>query len=106
MLFLAAAAATTLDKLKRVPPDFWMKLGLVVAAIVVAVIVLRKVAGMNKLVLAIIVFVVLTIIGFNWIYERNEPAFLTPVVNKIAPFFPSKGSYSTKQAGQPDAPKK
>jgi apolipoprotein N-acyltransferase len=104
MLFIAAATATTLDKLKKVPPDFWWKLGLVIAALVVAVLILRKVAGMNKMVLAIIIFVVVTIIGFNWIYERNEPAFLTPIVNKIAPFFPSKGSYNAKQATQPLPP--
>ena len=40
-------------------------------------------------------------VGFNWIYERNEPAFLTPIVEKIAPFFPAKDSYGAKQKTQP-----
>lgn len=106
MLFLAAAAATAatpppLEKLKHIPPEFWWKLGLVVLGIVVAVIVLRKLAGMNKVVMAIVVFVVVTVVGFNWIYERNEPAFLTPVIDKVAPFLPSKGSYNAKQATSP-----
>lgn len=69
--------------------------------IVAAVIVVRRVAHMNKVVLAVIAFVVVTIVGFNWIYERNEPAFLTPVINKIAPFLPSKGSYNAKQQQTP-----
>lgn len=99
MLFFAAA--TTLDKIKQIPPQFWWKVGLVVLALIVAVVILQKVAGMNKMVLAIVAFVVVTIVGFNWIYERNEPAFLTPIVDKIAPFFPSKGSYNAKQATTP-----
>jgi len=100
MLFFAAAA-TTLDKLKQIPPQFWWKLGLVVLGLVVAVIILQKLAGVNKMVLTIVIFVVVTIVGFNWIYERNEPAFLTPVMDKIAPFFPSKGAYNAKQQQMP-----
>jgi uncharacterized membrane protein YGL010W len=56
---------------------------------------------MNKVVLAVIVFVVVVIMGFSWVYERNEPAFLTPLVEKIAPFFPSKGSYGNQQKAGP-----
>jgi uncharacterized protein YacL len=100
MLFLATAE-TTIDKLKRVPPEFWWKVGLVVLGLIVAVIILQKVAHMNKIVLAIIIFVVVTVVGFNWIYERNEPKFLTPLVDKIAPFLPSKGSYGAKQQQTP-----
>ena len=106
MLFFAAATATTLDKLKTIPPQFWWKLGLAIAALIVVVVVLQKVAGMNKMVLGIIAFVVVTIIGFNWIYERNEPAFLTPIVDKIAGFFPAKNSYGAKQATMPGEKKK
>ncbi len=51
--------------------------------------------------LAIIVFVVVTLVGFHWIYSRNEPKFLTPFVDKLAPFFPSAGSYATKQQQAP-----
>ena len=104
MLFFAAAA-TTLDKLKQIPPQFWWKVGLVVLGLIVIVTVLQKLAGANKVVMAVIAFVVVMIVGVNWIYERNEPAFLTPLVDKIAPFLPSKGSYGAKQAASP-TPKK
>ena len=96
MLFFAATV-TTMDKLKQVPPEFWWKIGLAVLAIIVVVVVLQKVAQMNKVVLAVIAFVVVMIVGVNWIYERNEPAFMTPIIDKIAPFLPSKGSYNAKQ---------
>lgn len=97
LLFAAAAAPTAMEKLQKVPPAFWLKLGIAVVALIVAVILLRKVAQMNKIVLTIIVLVVFSTIGFSWIYERNEPAWATPVVEKLAGFFPSKGSYDSKQ---------
>jgi hypothetical protein len=98
MLFLAAVAApTALEKLKQIPPAFWLKVGIAVLAIVVAVIALRKLAQMNKIVLTVIVLIILSTVGFSWIYERNEPAWATPVVEKLAGFFPSKGSYDNKQ---------
>jgi lysylphosphatidylglycerol synthetase-like protein (DUF2156 family) len=98
MIFLAV---TAMEKLKSVPPAFWLKLLLGVAIVVGVVIALRKVAAMNKAVLAAIIFIVVIVGGINWIYERNEPALLTPLIDKIAPFFPSKGSYGGKQQGGP-----
>ncbi len=99
MIFFAAAS--TVDKLKQIPPQFWWKVGLVVLGLVVIVLILQKLAGANKVLMAVIAFVVIMIVGVNWIYERNEPAFLTPVVDKIAPFLPSKGSYGAKQQVSP-----
>ena len=93
---LAVATTPLLGRLQAVPADVWLKIGIAVAALVVAVIILRKVAKMNKVVLGIIVFMVCTFIGFNWIYERNEPAWATPVISKIATFFPSKADLVMK----------
>ena len=94
MLFLATSA---LEKAQSIPPATWLKLGIAVAAIVAVVVVLRAVAKMNKILLGVGVFVVVSIVFFSWIYNRNEPKWLTPVVEKIAPFFPSAGSYQDKQ---------
>jgi hypothetical protein len=41
--------------------------------------------------------VVVSILFFSWVYNRNEPKWLTPVVEKIAPFFPTAGAYNNKQ---------
>jgi hypothetical protein len=107
MLLLAAIAprtpappATTLDKLKEIPPEFWMRLGLAVLAVIALVFFLRKVAKMNKVVLAVVIFFIVTVVGFNWVYERSEPAWATPVVNFLSGFFPTKGP-PPKQPGQP-----
>jgi TctA family transporter len=97
-------AETALEKLQKVPADFWIKTVLAIVAFFVVVILVKKVAHMNKMVLGVVIFVVVGIVGFSWIYERNEPAFLTPVINVIAPFFPSKGAYEVKQSQDPSTP--
>ena len=90
MLFLAAA--TTMNRIESIPTGVWLRIAAAVAALVVLVVVLRKVAHMNKVVLAIVTLLILSIIGFNWIYERNEPAWATPVIEKLSGFFPNKNS--------------
>lgn len=82
-------AATTFEKLHEIPRQVWINIGLVVIVFIVGFLVLRAVAQMNKIILSILVAVVLTLVGFNWIYSRNEPKFLSPLVDKLAPFFPS-----------------
>lgn len=81
-----------LDRLHAVPAGIWLRIGLALLALVVLVLVLRKVAKMNKVVLAVVVALVCTIIGFNWIYERNEPSWATPVVDRLATFLPTKNA--------------
>lgn len=98
MVFLAVS---TLEKLKAVPLDVWLKLVAAAFVVVLVIVMLRKIARMNKLILAIVVMIAGAFLFFNWIYERNEPAFLTPIVEKIAPFFPAKDSYGSKQKSQP-----
>jgi glucan phosphoethanolaminetransferase (alkaline phosphatase superfamily) len=94
-------AVTALEKAQTLPPSVWLKIGIAVAALVIAVIVFRKVMRMNKVIAGIVVFVVGTVVFFSWVYNRNEPKFLTPLMNRIAPFFPSAGSYSAKQQTAP-----
>lgn len=93
MSLLAAAAVqpSVMERLRQVPTEFWVRIGLAIVAIVVAVVVLRKVAKVNKVVLAVIVLVAASVVGFNWIYERNEPTWATPVVQWLAQFLPTKG---------------
>jgi hypothetical protein len=94
-------AVTALEQLKTLPPDVWLKIGIAIGAFVIAIFVLRRVMKMNKIIAGVIVFVVGTVVFFSWVYNRNEPKFLTPLVNRIAPFFPSAGSYNAKQQTAP-----
>jgi len=94
-------AVTAVEKLKTLPPSVWLKIGLAVAAVIVSVLVFRRVMKMNKIIAGVVVFVVVTVVFFSWVYNRNEPKFMTPLVQKIAPFFPSAGSYNAKQQTAP-----
>lgn len=94
---LILAAATTMEKIQGIPASTWLKAAGLLVAFIAAIVILRKVANMNKLVLSAIALVVLSVVGFSWVYNRNEPAFMTPIIDKVAPFFPAKGSYSAKQ---------
>jgi apolipoprotein N-acyltransferase len=100
-----AVATTTSDKLREIPMDFWLKAVLVVVAFVVAILLFRKVAQMNKALFAGVIVFALAMVGFNWIYERNEPAWATPTVTWLSGFFPNKGSYASKQQTPPPATK-
>jgi apolipoprotein N-acyltransferase len=92
MLIAAAAASTNaLTRLGTVPVNFWAALAIAVAGIVAVVMVCRRLAQTNKVVLAVVTGIVLSVIGFSWIYERNEPKWATPVVSALADFFPTKG---------------
>jgi len=94
-------AQSAVDKMKTLPPDVWLKIGIVIVAIIAAVMIFRKVVKMNKIIGSVIVFVVCTIMFFSWVYNRNEPKFLTPLVERIAPFFPTAGAYNAKQQTAP-----
>jgi ABC-type iron transport system FetAB permease component len=94
MLFLAV---TTLDKVKGVPPKIWGWVVLCVLGFFLLVFVLKRVAQFNKIFLGIAVFVALMFVAVQWIYNRNEPAFLTPFVDQIAPFFPTAGAYAKSE---------
>ena len=94
-------AVSALEKVSQVPHKVWLNLGIALLVFFIAVYVIKQAAQVNKIWLSIIIFVVLTLVGFHWIYSRNEPKFLTPIVDKLAPFFPSAGSYKAKQQQPP-----
>ena len=94
-------AVTAVDKIQTLPPAIWLKIIIAIAAFILTIFLFRRVMKMNKIIAAVIIFVVGTVVFFSWVYNRNEPAFLTPFVSRIAPFFPSANSYANKQGSQP-----
>lgn len=94
---LPLLAVTTLEKLRNVPDKVWFNLALGVLIFIAAIILVRKAAEMNKVLLAAIIFVILSGVGFNWIYARNEPRFMTPIIEPLAKFFPSVGKQAEKE---------
>ncbi|HSY53367.1 MAG TPA: hypothetical protein VK785_02920 [Opitutaceae bacterium] len=101
MLFLAVSA---LDKLKQVPPSLWWKAVLGMVGFLVLIVVLKRLMQVNKVLLTIATLVISALVFFSWVYHRNEPAFLTPLVDRLAPFFPSAGAYESQQQKDPTQP--
>ncbi len=94
-------AVTAIEKLQTLKPEVWLKIGLAVAIFVAAIFLFRRIMRMNKIIAGIIIFVGSTVVFFSWVYNRNEPKFMTPIIEKIAPFFPSANAYGNKQSSQP-----
>ena len=94
-------AVTALEKAQSLKPEVWLKIGIAIAAFILAIFLFRRIMQVNKIIAGVILFVVFTVVLFSWVYNRNEPKFLTPIVEKIAPFFPTAGSYSSKQKTSP-----
>ncbi|MBL9218022.1 MAG: hypothetical protein JNG82_06010 [Opitutaceae bacterium] len=94
-------AVTAWEKIQTMPPAIWLKIGIAIGAFVLTIFLFRRVMKMNKIIASIVVFVVGTVVFFSWVYNRNEPKFMTPIVERIAPFFPSAGAYTAKQGTQP-----
>ena len=99
-LTLAAAQSSLWDPLKSVSKQTWINLGICVLAVVVIVKIWRILKGINEVVPYLVAVLAAFLIFFYWIYERSEPRFLTPVVDKLAPFFPGKS------ASPPGVPKR
>lgn len=89
--------STALERVREIPNAFWVNLGVAVLLLILLVVILRKLAAVNKIVLVMAGIVAITGLGFSWIYERDEPKFMTPLVEKIAPLFPSKNTYKSNQ---------
>lgn len=99
-------AALEMSKVtEKLPPDFWMKTGMFVLIIAAIVLAIRFYQNSNKIFLSLGIAVVTGVVFFNWIYNRNEPEFLTPVIEPLANFFPSKG-YEKKDVSDLDKQKK
>lgn len=83
--------------LKDLPPDFWFKTGVFLLAVAVIVLAVRIYNKSNKILLTIAIGTVMAVIFFSWVYNRTEPKWLTPVVDKLAHFFPTK-DYAKQEA--------
>lgn len=97
LLTLAAAETSVLDQLKGIPKQTWINLGICIVTLVVIVKVWGLLKKINEFVPYIAAVIAAFLILLYWVYDRSEPRFLTPLVEKLAPFFPSKATYTPNQ---------
>lgn len=86
MLYFAVNA---IEKLQHLPKKNLINLGLAALIVVVVIVFIKLATRVNKFVLAMIVLVTLMVLTLTWVHERNEPKFLTPIIDAIAPYVPN-----------------
>lgn len=101
-------AATALEKMKETDLMVWGKFALIILGFIITVLILKKLANVNKFIMLAVVIVGGSIVMINWTYNRTEPRFLTPVVDAIAPFLPNGSGLEAPKLDpeNPSRPKK
>ena len=85
-----AARLTAWEQLKHVPKQTWINLLICIGAVVIVIRVWRALKRFNDYAPYFAALLAGTMIFFYWVYNRTEPKFLTPLVNQLEPFFPTK----------------
>jgi hypothetical protein len=86
------ATLTTADRIAKVPSSTWWTFGLIIAAVFLAVPIVRKLRELSGIWITLILFGGLTVLTAHWVRNRTEPAVLTPLVDAVAQFFPKKAA--------------
>jgi di/tricarboxylate transporter len=93
-LVLAAAAKVTVwEKIKAVPLDTWIGLAIAILVIFVLVRLWKNLREFNEFAPWIALFMIGGSVILYWTYERTEPKLLTPVINVLSQYLPSKIPY-------------
>lgn len=90
---------------EKLPPDFLAKTGVFLLLVFVVVLAVKFFQSSNKILLSILICAAMGIVFFSWIYNRNEPEFLSPIIEPLAQFFPTK-DYEQKDVSDLDHQKK
>ncbi len=86
-----AAASSVADQLRNVPKQTWLNLAICVFAVIIVVRLWKGLKKLNDYAPWFAAALAGSFILFYWVYERNEPEFMTPVVEKLSFFMPTKG---------------
>ena len=92
---LLAAASSTWENFRRIPAQTWINLGICVLAVVLVVRMWRGLKKFNDFAPWIAAALCASTILSYWTYERTEPRFLTPVVERLTIFLPTKAKHET-----------
>jgi MFS superfamily sulfate permease-like transporter len=86
MLYFAVSA---IEKIQHLPKKNLINLGLAALLVLVVIVLIKLAARMNKFVLGVIILVTFLVLMLTWVHERNEPKFLSPFIDTIAPYVPN-----------------
>jgi hypothetical protein len=82
---------STITKMAGSLPDSdWLRFGVLLLVLLAVLQAVRLVSRVNRSVLFTVFIIGVVGLFSSWVRNRNEPQFLTPVVDAVAPFFPAK----------------
>lgn len=87
---MLAAQPSTWDKVRGVPAQAWLNLVICVLAVVLVTRVWKALKKFNDFAPWFAAALAASMILAYWVYERTEPRFLTPFVEKLALLLPTK----------------
>jgi MFS superfamily sulfate permease-like transporter len=85
-----AAQSSVGEQLRRVPKETWINLAIGVVALVVLIRLWRALRQINEYAPYIAAVFTGAVLFLTMVYYRNEPRFLTPIVEPLTSFFPTK----------------
>ena len=85
-----AAQTPFLDKLRHVPRETWIGLLAWIFALIVIVRLWRGLKQINDYAPYLAAIFASAVLFLLMVYNRSEPAFLTPIVDRLTAFFPTK----------------
>ena len=88
-----AAQTSSWEKLRNIPSESWINLGICILAVVIIVRAWRTMRRFNEFFPWIAAAMAGVMIFSYWTYNRTEPRFLTPVVDKLTVFLPTKSKH-------------
>lgn len=86
------------EKIRGVPTSFWVYLLATILCVFLVVRIWRALKDFNDFAPYIALFVVVSFGLLFVVYERKEPAFMTPFVDTLAEFLPTKGTTPRHEA--------
>ena len=88
-----AAQTAAWDRIKHVPFQTWLNLGICVLAVVLVLRMWRTLRKFNDFAPWIVSAIAAFMILCYWTYNRNEPTFLTPMVERLTLLLPTKSKH-------------
>jgi hypothetical protein len=74
----------------KLPESDWLRFGIMLLALLALLQVVRLVSQVNRTFLLVVFSMGTFMLFASWVRHRNEPTFLKPVVDVVAPYFPEK----------------
>lgn len=88
-----AVDAAKVQKIQGIPSQVWINLGLCVLGLVIILRLWRTLKNFNDFAPWIVSILASFMLLSYWTYNRNEPQFLSPVVDKLTLLLPTKSKH-------------